>query len=225
MKTRVLYPGTFSMVEVLLEKGETVKAESGAMVAMSNTIDLEGKMEGGLFGAAARMLAGEKFFFQTLRASRGNGKALLAPSFPGDVVIMELDGHTEYIVQKDGFLAGSETISINTTMQNLAKGIFSGEGFFVLKASGVGQLILSSFGAIHEISLEPGEEYVIDNKHLVAWPSTTTYKIDKASKGWISSFTSGEGLVCKFTGPGKVYIQSRNTSAFAGWVNQFIPSK
>jgi len=211
------------MVEYQLEYGETVKAESGAMVAMSNTIDVEGKMEGGILGGLGRMLSGEKFFFQTLSAKRGAGSVLLAPSIPGDAKIIELDGTVEYNVQKDGFLSATQNVNVNTQMQNLTKGLFSGEGFFILKVSGQGQLVISSFGAIHEISLAPGEEYIVDNSHLVAWPTTTSYRMDKAAKGWISSFTSGEGLVCRFTGPGKVYIQTRNASAFGSWIRQFMP--
>src|SRR6476469_10043296 len=102
MKARILYPGTNSLVEFILEKGEKVKAESDAMVAMTNTMDVEGRMEGGVLGGLGRMLAGEKFFFQTLSASRGPGRVLVAPSIPGDVVLLELDGSVEYNVQKDG---------------------------------------------------------------------------------------------------------------------------
>lgn len=225
MRTEIVYPGTNSMIKVNLELGEKVKAESGAMVMMTPTIDLEGKLEGGLMGGIGRMFSGEKFFFQTLAATRGAGYAMLAPSSPGDVCIIELDGMTEWNVQKDGFLAGSDSVIVETQMQNLARGLFSGEGFFILKVRGKGSLILSSFGAIHEINLGPGEEYIIDNSHLVAWPTTTNFTIEKASKGWISSFTSGEMLVCKFRGPGKVYIQTRNSSAFGSWLRQFLPSK
>lgn len=223
MRTEIVYPGTNSMIKVELAYGEKVKAESGAMVMMSPTLDLEGKLEGGLMGGIGRMFSGEKFFFQTIAANRGGGYAMLAPSTPGDVCILELDGMTEYNIQKDGFLAGADSIVIETQMQNLARGLFSGEGFFILKARGKGMLILSSFGAIHEINLAPGEEYIIDNSHLVAWPSTTNFTIEKASKGWISSFTSGEMLVCRFRGPGKVYIQTRNSNAFGSWVRQFMP--
>jgi uncharacterized protein (TIGR00266 family) len=120
-------------------------------------------------------------------------------------------------------LAGSEGVEVNAKMQNLMKGLFSGEGFFILKVQGRGTVAISSFGAVHEINLAPGENITIDNQHLVAWPSTTNYTITKASKGWISSVTSGEGLVCKFTGPGKVYIQTRNAGSFASWLRPFIP--
>ncbi|MEW6246700.1 MAG: TIGR00266 family protein [Nitrospirota bacterium] len=224
MKSEILYPGAFPMVRVYLAAGESVKAESGAMVAASPTIDVESKMEGGFLGALSRkLLTGEKFFFQTLRATRGAGEVLLAPTVPGDIVVLELDGVNEYLVQKDGFLAGAEDVRIESQMQSLSRGLLGGEGFFILRIGGTGQLILNSFGAIHKVELKPDEEYIVDNSHLVAWTATTTYSIEKAAAGWIASFTSGEGFVCRFRGPGLVYIQSRNPSGFGAWIRQFIP--
>jgi uncharacterized protein (TIGR00266 family) len=224
MKSEVLYPGAFPMVRVDLVAGESVKAESGAMVSLSSTIDVESKMEGGFLGALSRkVLTGEKFFFQTLRAVRGAGEVLLAPTVPGEIVVLELDGVQEYFVQKDGFLAGEETIKIESRMQNLARGLLGGEGFFILKISGKGQLLLNSFGAIHKVELRPDQEYIVDNSHLVAWSATAAYSIEKAAAGWIASFTSGEGFVCRFRGPGVVYIQSRNPGGFGRWIRQFIP--
>ncbi len=224
MKSEILYPGAFPMVQVALAAGESIKAESGAMVAASPAIDVESKLEGGFLKALSRkVLTGEKFFFQTLRATRGAGEVLLAPTVPGEIVIMELDGVHEYMVQKDGFLAGSEGIKIESWMQSLSRGLLGGEGFFILNVSGKGQLILNSFGAIHRVELRPDEEYIVDNSHLVAWTATTTYNIEKASAGWIASFTSGEGFVCRFRGPGLVYIQSRNPGGFGAWIRQFIP--
>ena len=225
MKTDILYPGAFPVVRVELAEGESCKAESGAMVAMSPTLDVESKVEGGLFKALSRrVLTGEHFFFQTLKASRGAGEALLAPTVPGEIVILELDGVNEYLVQKDGFLAGAQSLVIESKMQSLARGLLGGEGFFILKISGKGTLILNSFGAIHKIELKPGQEYIVDNSHLVAWSATTSYSIEKAASGWISSFTSGEGFVCRFRGPGLVYIQTRNPQSFGAWIRQFMPT-
>ncbi len=222
---QMLYTGSNAMLKVNLASGESIKAESGAMVSMSSTIDVDGKLEGGLLGGLGRMLSGEKFFFQTLKASRGAGEVLLAPSYIGDVKAIEISGSTPYTVQKDGFFAGSNSLNISTKMQNLAKGLFSGEGFFVMEVTGNGLLFVSSFGAIHEINLQAGEEVIIDNQHLVAWPSNIQFNIEKASGGWISSFTSGEGLVCRFKGPGKVLIQTRNASSFGSWISRYIPAK
>lgn len=224
MKYEILYGNAFPIVKINLQKGERIKAESDAMVSMSSTIDLDGKLEGGLFKGLGRMLAGEKFFFQTLAANRGPGEALLAPSVPGGVVDVELDGSYGLCVQKDGFLAASDSISVDTQMQNLTRGLFSGEGFFILKVRGTGTVFINSYGAIHPINLEAGEEVVIDNSHLVAWPDYMQYNIEKASAGWISSWTSGESLVCRFRGPGTVLIQTRNPRGFGAWIRQFIPS-
>ena len=224
MKSEILYPGAFPMVRVFLDAGESIKAESGAMVGASPTIDVESKMEGGLLGALSRkLLTGEKFFFQTLRAARGAGEVLLAPTVPGEIVLFDLDGVNEYLVQKDGFLAGAEGIKIESKVQSLSRGLLGGEGFFILRISGQGQLVLNSFGAIHKIELKPDEEYIVDNAHLVAWSATTSYSIERASSGWVSSFTSGEGFVCRFRGPGVVFIQSRNPGGFGNWIRQFIP--
>src|ERR1043165_9507088 len=198
MKSEILYPGAFPMVRVELAAGENIKAEAGAMVACSTTIDIESKMEGGYVGA-------------------------LSPTVPGEIVILKLDGVNEYMVQKDGFLAGAEAIVIESQMPSMTRGLLGGEGFFILKISGKGLLVLNSFGAIHKIELKPGQEYIVDNSHLVAWSTTTSYNIEKATSGWVASFTSGEGFVCRFRGPGLVYIQSRNPGSFGAWIRQFIP--
>jgi uncharacterized protein (TIGR00266 family) len=219
----LLYPGAFTMLKVRLPQGGRIKAESDAMVAMSATMDVEGKMEGGIFGGIGRMFTGESFFFQQIVANRGAGEALLAHAIPGDIKAIELDGSQNYVLQKDGFFAGSDSLEVSTKLQNLTKGLFSGEGFFIIRVSGRGTLFVSSYGAIHPIDVPAGGEVIIDNSHLVAWPENMQYKIEKASKGWISSWTSGEGLVCRFFGPGRVLIQTRNPSGFGGWIKQFLP--
>lgn len=220
-----LYRGAFTMLKVKLDAGERIKAESDAMVAMTANVRVEGKLEGGVLGGLGRMLTGEKFFFQTLAAEHGPGEVYLSPAVPGDIYEILLDGSTDYILQKDGFFAGSDSISITTKMQNLAQGFFSGEGFFVIRAGGQGMLFVSSYGAIHPIDLAAGEEIIVDNYHLVAWPENMSYTVEKAASGWISSFTSGEGLVCRFRGPGRVLIQTRNPKGFASWIRHLMPAK
>jgi uncharacterized protein (TIGR00266 family) len=223
MQHKILYPGSFATLHVELAKGESLKAESGAMIAMSNTIDVEGKLDGGFMKGLGRMLAGEKFFFQNLVAKRGPGEVLLAHSIPGDIQAIEMDGSCNYILQKDGFFAGTNELEIDSTCQNLTKGLFSGEGFFVVRVKGVGTLFVSSYGAIHPLDIPAGQDMIIDNAHLVAWPEGMNYKLEKSSSGWLSSVSSGEGLVCRFRGPGRVLIQTRNPGGFGQWVSHFIP--
>ena len=224
MRYEILYPEAFPVVRFYLKRGEKIKAESDAMIAMSSTVDVEGKMEGGILsGLARKFLSGESMFFQELAANRGDGKVLIGHAQPGGIMDLELDGSYGLRIQKNGFLASTEDIQIDTHVQNLARGFLSGEGFFILNAKGRGTIFVASYGVIHAINLEDGEEVVIDNGHLVAWPDYMDYKIEKASGGWISSFTSGEMLVCRFRGPGVVLIQTRNPDAFKGWIQSMLP--
>lgn len=224
-KYEFLHRGAFTMLKVRLNAGERIKAESDAMVAMSPNVSVEGKLEGGVLGGLGRMLTGEKFFFQTLHAQQGPGDVYLSPAIPGDIMEIEMDGINSYVLQKDGFFAGSEGLEVSTKMQNLGKGLFSGEGFFIIRVSGKGTLFVSSYGSIHPMDLAAGEEIIIDNCHLVAWPENMQYSVEKASSGWVSSFTSGEGMVCRFRGPGRVLIQTRNPRGFGSWIRQFMPVK
>ena len=224
MKYEILYPEAFPIVKIKLQRGEKIKAESDAMVAMSATVDVEGKLEGGILsGLARKFLSGESMFFQELAANRGDGEVLLAHAQPGGILDLELDGSYGLRVQKNGFLAGSETIQVETKMQNLMQGIFGGEGLFILRVSGKGTVFVSSYGVIHPINLAAGEEIIIDSGHLVAWPDYMDYKVEKASNGWISTFTSGELAVCRFRGPGVVLIQTRNPDSFENWIRSMIP--
>jgi uncharacterized protein (TIGR00266 family) len=225
MDYKILHGEAFPVLEVKLSAGEKVKAESNAMVTMTDSINLESKMEGGVFAGIGRMLAGEKFFFQTMSVEEGEGTVLLAPTVMGSIVDVELDGTYGMCVQKDGFLAATEGIKLETKMQNLFQGLLSGEGFMILKTKGEGKVFLNSLGSIHPIELAEEEELIVDNGHLVAWPDNMSYKMEKATKGWISSFTSGEGIVCRFKGPGVILIQTRNPKDFSSWLQTILPKK
>lgn len=103
MNYQVLYEGAFAMLKVQLNPGESVKAEMGAMVAMSPNVELKGTVDGGLMRGLGRMLSGEKFFFQELRATRGQSEVLLSPGSLGDIQAIELDGSYKLLVQKTDF--------------------------------------------------------------------------------------------------------------------------
>lgn len=214
----ILYNGAFPIVKYKLRHGERIKAEADAMIAMSSTVDVTGGVEGGFMRGLTRMLAGEKFFFQYLTAARGAGEVLFGHAIPGGIVDVELDGSYGLRVQKDGFLAATEGVQVDTKMQNLVQGLFSKEGLFILNITGRGIVFLSSYGAIHPINLGPGEEIIIDNGHLVAWADYMQYTIERASNGWMNSIMSGECLVCRFRGPGIVLIQTRNPGSFKSWL-------
>ncbi len=221
----IIDEGDAPIVKATLPPGVSIFADSGAMMSMTPGIAIESSIKGGVMGALSRsLLRGETFFYLTLTAGSEGGQALLAPAMMGGIEILELTG-TEYFLQKGSFLAAEHDVQLSTKTQNLTKGLFSGEGFFVTRVGGSGTLIINTFGALMRFDLAPGQEYVVDNNHLVAWESTTSYEITKAAAGWISSFTSGEGFVCRFRGPGTIYVQTRSPASFAGWLHRYMPSR
>ena len=133
--------------------------------------------------------------------------------FRGDIVPIYLDGRTQWNIGKGGYLAMTEGVVKETKSQGLGKALFSGEGLFVHRASGTGIIFVTSLGAIIQRQLRQGEQWIVDNGHLVAW--TCPYSIERSGGGIMSGMHAGEGLVCRFTGPGIVYIQVREKQMFS----------
>jgi uncharacterized protein (TIGR00266 family) len=218
------HQGAFALAVVKLQPEAAIHAEAGAMVSMSANVDLHSEMKGGVFGALKRAVGGESAFVSTFTAKGGPGEVTFAPGAPGDVAGIEMQGQT-FMVQSSSYLAGDRSLQVDTKFGG-AKSFFGGEGLFVLQVSGTGLLLVSSFGSIHRKSLRPGEQYVIDTGHLVAWEGHMQYNLRKAAKsGFLRSFMSGEGMVAEFSGPGEILIQTRNLAAFASMLRPFFPSQ
>lgn len=231
VRHEILYQPAFSLAVVALERGEQVMAESGAMVSMSPTIRLEANLSGGgVFGAIKSAVGGESLFRTTFTAESGPGEVVLAPSALGDIMAVEMTG-SRFFVQPGSYLAGDPRLAIGA--QGSVRGMLSGEGLFLLTVQGSGLLLLSSFGAIHAKRLAPGEEYVVDTGHIVAFEGSVDYRLEKATgrsqglggflKGMVQSALSGEGFVCRYRGPGSIYIQTRQMPGFARQLLPFLP--
>src|SRR5262245_28400746 len=219
----VLHQPSFALAVLQLSAEQSIQAEAGAMVSMSVNIELQSQMKGGLLGALKRAAGGESAFISTFTARGGPGEVTLAPGSPGDIAAIELTGQP-FFVQSSSYLAGDSSLTVDTKWGG-AKSFFAGEGLFVLMIQGQGLLLVSSFGAIHRKMLRPGERYVVDTGHLVAWEGSTQYTLHKAASGFFSSMTSGEGIVAEFSGPGELLIQTRNLAALAGLLKPFFPSQ
>lgn len=219
----VVHQPSFSLAVLQLQAEQSILAEAGAMVSMSANIELQSQMKGGLLGALKRAAGGESAFVSTFTARGGPGEVTLAPGAPGDIAGIELVGQS-FFVQSSSYLAGDAGLTVDTKWGG-AKSFFGGEGLFVLMVQGQGLLLVSSYGAIHRKRLQPGERYVVDTGHLVAWEGTTQYTLRKAAAGFFRSMMSGEGIVAEFMGPGELLIQTRNLAALAGLLKPFFPSQ
>ncbi len=111
------------------------------MVAMSPSVQLKGAMKFSM----KKLIAGGEMTSSTFT---GPGEVLLAPEALGDVTNIRLSGNEQWSVGKDAFLACTQGVVKEYKSQGFSKAIFSGEGLFVYKISGMGILWVTSLGAI-----------------------------------------------------------------------------
>lgn len=207
----------YGFLTVQIPADQTLKVEASAMAAMDTNIKMKTKMRGGL----GRLLTGENLFVNDFTAEQVPGELCIAPGTPGDLTHRYLNGDTIFL-QNSAYVASTENVAVETKWQGLVKGFFSGESLFLIRCSGVGDLWFNTYGAIIEIDVDG--DYVVDTGNIVAFTDGLNYNITKVG-GYKSLFFSGEGLVCRFSGNGKVWIQTRGTAAFTQWAHWYRPIK
>ncbi|MBX2802094.1 MAG: TIGR00266 family protein [Myxococcales bacterium] len=219
MDVDIKHRPSFSLAVARLAPDEEIRVEPGAMVSHSYGVTTDTKMEGGLFGGLKRMMGGESFFQNTFRAPAEGGEITVAPSLPGDLIELAV-GPGPLLLRSGAFVASEAGVQFDTTWGG-ARGFFGGS-LLLLKVTGSGTVIASSYGAIEERILAEGQRYVVDTGHVVGFDDSVQFEVSK-SGGWKSAVLGGEGLVCTLTGPGRVLMQSRSEEAFLGWLVPKLP--
>lgn len=228
MNAKIIHRPAYAMAEVSLAQGESVLAESGSMVAMSSGVgltteklrsraDAGGGLAGKVLGAVKQMMGGESFLVNRVT---GPGTVLLAPTHVGDIRAHRLDG--DLVIQSGSFLGCDPGITLDGEWGG-ARSFFAGEGLFMLRASGTGTVLFNAFGGIEEVAVDG--TYVVDTGHIVAFDQGLSYTVEKFGSGWIQSLTSGEGLVARFSGKGKLWLQTRNLNDFGRVVGRLLPPR
>ena len=217
-------------LHVSLRHGESISCESDAMVMMESNLDLTGRIQGGILGALARRLAnGESFFQQHIKATRGDGDCLLAPTLPGAIEVLDV-GAVQYKIADGAYMAATEGVEVTAQMQNIGAALFGSTGGFLIgQTSGSGKVAVTGLGTLFTLDVTPNNPITVDNGHVVAWDSRLSHQISLSTSqergllgNIVNSMTSSEGVVLKFNGSGKVIICSRNTSSFSAWIQSQI---
>ena len=223
MDVDIRFSPAFALAVIALPAGGEVKAEAGAMTSMSGGVEIETKAQGGVMAGLKRsVLGGESFFINTFRAPQG-GELTVSPTLPGDIVHMPVDASKALMVQSGSWLASETGVEVDTKWGG-GKTFFSGEGLFLLRCTGTGDMLVSSYGAIEKRTLGAGEVMKIDTGHIVAFEEGVGYEVSKVG-GWKSTLLSGEGLVASFTGPGDLWMQTRSPADFLGWLIPQLPAQ
>lgn len=216
----------FALVSVKLQPGQKVFAEPSAMASMTPSVHLKAGFKGGFGKTLGRALGGESLIINTFEALDEAGEITFAAGSPGDAAYYRLSGNTLYL-QRGAFMLHSDGVDLTGKWQG-AKGFFSGEGLVLLKASGNGDIFFNSYGAILQVDVK--DRYIVDTGYIVAFEDTLQYRVTvlpglRAGGKLKTFFFGGEGLVCQFSGQGKVWIQTRHVQSFLSWVNPYRPAK
>lgn len=222
MQVEIKAGPAFAYGEVTLPPNGSVRVESGAMAMQRGDVTVNTSTQGGFLKGLKRTIGGESFFVNDFTAGAGGGVVGVAAALPGDMVLVDLSQGQTIMVQSGSWIASDTSIDVDSKWGG-GKMFFSGEGLILLKCTGNGHVLLSSYGAILEANLAPGEVMTLDTGHVVAFDDTITYSVRKAGS-WKTSLLGGEGLVTDFTGPGRIWMQTRSTPDFISWLISVLPT-
>lgn len=224
-----IYGEDIQFVEIMLDPGETIIAEAGAMMYMDSSIRMDtifgdgsGKegndLMGKLFSAGKRLITGESLFMTAFTNTSGVKSCVsFAAPYPGTVVPFDLSDYGGMLIcQKDSFLCAAKGISVGIAFQRkIGVGLFGGEGFIMQKLEGDGLAFMHAGGTIIKKDLRPGETLLLDTGCLVAMTGSINYDIRFVGSVKTALF-GGEGLtLATLTGPGTVWLQSLPFSRLA----------
>lgn len=201
-----------------LSFGETVHVEADGMALMSDGITLSSGSGGAgiVKGLARKALGGESFFMGAYRADVQGAWVAISPKYPGDVRAVELDETGPLVARSGSLLAYNDGVDVSVRAAGMHQAVAT-RGLTLLSITGSGTAVLSSYGAIRDFDVAEGQSLIVDTGHLVAY--TGGMKTDLGLLGGVvAATTSGEDLVLRIHGPGKVLIQTRAEKQFASWI-------
>lgn len=222
----ILQRPDFAILRLELAARQQLFAEPRAMVSMDPTIHLKAGLQGGVLGSVGRVFAGESLIMNTYTASRDGSELMLAPGPAGDIVHYPMRGG-RLLVQRGAYLANTEGVAVSSKWEG-ARGFFSGQGLILLQASGTGDLFFNAYGAVLELDVT--DEYMVDTGYVVAFEDTLKYQVTTLPGLGVGSraksfFFGGEGLVVRFSGQGRIWVQTRTINPFLSWVHPFRPER
>ena len=218
---------TVPVVEVKLNKDESMYTQSGGMAYQTEGIKMHTNARGGVMKSLGRMFSGESIFMANYTAEKDGAMVAFASTVPGAIVPVDLRNmQGGLMMQKGAFLCAESSVDTKVAFtKKLSAGLFGGEGFILQKAEGNGTVFLEVDGDVIEKELAPGEVLKVDTGNVVAFDTRVSYEIETV-KGLGNIFLGGEGLfLTKLVGPGKIILQSQNFMDFVGKIIPHIPTK
>ena len=204
---------TLPVLELALEAGEGVVAETGQLSWMSGGIELHTTTSTagstGFLGAVGRALSGGGLFMTEYTAPYQPGTVAFAAKIPGRMVELHVQPGQSYLIHKHGFVCATPGVQLGTGFQqSLGSGLFGGNGFLLQRLSGACTAWVELGGEVVERVLAPGEQLRVHPGHVGMFEDRVGFGITML-RGVRNIFFGGDGLfLAELTGPGRVWLQT-----------------
>ena len=201
------------VLEVTLQPGERVVAESGELSWMSESINLTTSTAAagakGVFGAVKRALGGGTLFMTEYKAEGRPGYVAFATKVPGHILPVKIEAGQEMLVHRHGYLCGTAGVELSIGFQqSFGAGLFGGNGFILQRVGGLGDAWIELDGEVITYDLAAGETLRVHPGHVGMLEAGVGFQITRMP-GIKNIIFGGDGLfLAALTGPGKVWLQT-----------------
>lgn len=211
---------------IRLKPGERLRAESGAMLFLTEGVVMDTKLAGAS-SAFSRFLTGQNVFLTDYyyEKEEGEGSVGLGTDFPSKILRFTLQDYGgSLICQRGAFLASNPTVNIETEFtKSLTAGFFGGQGFILQRLTGEGDVLIKGGGTVVQRELAEGEVLRVTSGSLVCFSPSVSYEVGMMP-GIKNVMFGGEGLfVTTLTGPGSVWLQGMPPDRMIAEIARRVP--
>jgi uncharacterized protein (TIGR00266 family) len=217
------------VLEVTLNPGESIVAESGELSWLSDSIELSTSTalagSDGVFDSVKRAFGGGSFFMTQYSATSGPGTVVFAAKVPGKIFTVPLGEGKQYIIRQHGFMAGTFGAELETAFhpRKVGSGLFGGFGFILQRVSGAGHAWIELSGEIFQYDLQAGQTMRVHPGHIGMLDSTVTYELTTVPGIKNMIFGSDGIFLMRLTGPGRIWLQSMPLPVLANALAPYLP--
>ncbi|MBV9524248.1 MAG: TIGR00266 family protein [Candidatus Dormibacteraeota bacterium] len=223
---------TMPVLELTLEPGEAIFAESGELSWMTSSIVMRTSTQfgggGGIGGVFKRAVGGSSIFMTEYSAQGAPGMVAFASKLPGQIFPIDVTPQPGYgyLAHRHAFVCANHGVELSIAFQQrLGAGFFGGDGFRLQKISGQGRAWCELSGEIVTYDLQPGEMLRVHPGHVGLFQDTVQFQITTV-KGIKNKIFGGDGIfLAQMVGPGRVWLQSLPLQKLAQALGEFFPQE
>jgi uncharacterized protein (AIM24 family) len=182
-------------------RDEAIRTEAGALSYMRGAVSMSAPIPGPLTLMRASLSA-EAAIRPTFR---GTGDVFLEPTLGGYHALQV--NENPWILDRGAYWASEASISVEVHREKIMNAYWTGAGLidFHTRVSGTGKVVLNAPGPVEEIDLGD-EELAVEGRGVIARSSRVRFYVRRPSRGFISSWLSGEKLLRVYRGPGRILL-------------------